>query len=264
VDAIGAVANDKSLLAGASLETAALELSANRPAQAAVHAARAMELRPGDRLVASRAGYLQGLALTARGAVVEGERLCAQSLQIARMTGHDALTTQALLAHSETLVALRDPARAAQAAEEARDRARRADQKESEWRSSVLIAEAARLQGDAAGVATAAGNVAALQRAMLERLGPAASTSYLARPDLRRRSERLREISRVFRPPVGSQNRVRSREDPSDAIVIGQRSNVHHATDSPLPLNHGSVPQARPSLTQQTRGHSYSIGNLRN
>src|SRR5207249_2477389 len=135
--------------------------------------------------IVTEAKYTLGLSKVHEGAGQEGVRLCKEAHVMAQSNGDSALVSRTLLALAEAQLesgAFKD---ALSSALEAQQRFSTAGQFESEWRASLIAAQAARRTEDTATAADQQARAAAVLSRLKEQWGERAFATYVSRPDVR-------------------------------------------------------------------------------
>jgi serine/threonine protein kinase len=134
---------------------------------------------------ATEAKYTLGLANAHTGAGPEGVKLCKEAHDMAQGNGDSALISRTLLTLAEAQLesgAFKD---AVSSALEAQQRFSTAGQFESEWRASLIAAQAARRMDDKSTAADQQARAAAALSRLKEQWGERAFATYLSRPDVK-------------------------------------------------------------------------------
>lgn len=181
----------KPLLAEIELSFAQIALSQRRFPDARNKGAQALRLAGTQyKQVAVAAKNTVGLAKAFSGSAREGMADCEAALEMARKVGDAGLITRTMLAIAQATLKSGDAGKALLLANEARQRAAAAGQRESQWRACLVAARANQILGNAAAALdqmTSAENAFAELR---ESLGEYAA-SYLARLDIQMSRKQL-------------------------------------------------------------------------
>ncbi|HVF86684.1 MAG TPA: protein kinase [Pyrinomonadaceae bacterium] len=175
----------KSLRGWLNLTSAQMALSERQFVKAREKARSALELSSGQGTGAIVEAQLTlGLASALSGRKTEGESLCKEALTAATKMNHLRLLNAALLARAQVLLESGDTAGAISDALRARDNARRAGQRESEWRASLVTALAYKSAGDTERMRESAARAAEALANLHRSWGAEDAATYFVRPDV--------------------------------------------------------------------------------
>jgi tetratricopeptide (TPR) repeat protein len=182
----------KQVLAEIQTINAQIALSQRRLPDARSKSAEAIEMA-GEQYkdLAVEARYTLGLALARAGASRDGQKACAEAVEMARNLGDAALLSRAILAAAEADLKNGDAQNALTNALQAQTRFAAAGQTESEWRAWLIAALASRSKGDNAAAQDEQSRAAQLLPQLEERWGVESFNLYLNRPDIQEAHKQL-------------------------------------------------------------------------
>ena len=193
-------AKNKGLLAEMHLSAASMALSERRFAAARAESAEAAALGGQNKKILVRAKLAQALALANTGAAAEARRVCEEAAGLARAVGDPWLLSNARLALAEVLVEGGDARAALGEALAAQESFARGEQREAEWRASLVAARAAARAGDAAAAQEHAARAGRVLAEIQQVWGAEVFNTYQTRPDVQLCRRQLGELSAVARP----------------------------------------------------------------
>ena len=182
----------KPLLADVQLREAQSALSRRRFPEAKAKARAALDASGREyEVTAIEAKFTLGLAQALSGAAAEGQKLCAEAAEQAKLSGDTALFSKALLALAEAELENKDAAAALNHARQAQERFASASQSESGWRAWLIIARAGRELRDEDSARAALARAGEILSGLEQKWGAEAVTSYTGRPDIQFYREQL-------------------------------------------------------------------------
>jgi len=174
----------KQLAAGLHMIRGLMALSRGRFSESERESREALDLAGNEFiLTAIQSRYTLGTAQVRAGAFRSGREECAAAVELANATGDPRLLSDARLALAEALLAAGEPNEAASTARRAQETFAGLNQRESEWRAWVIIANASAELGDGTAHECAVRAEAALS-GLSQSWGADAYAGYLARPDI--------------------------------------------------------------------------------
>ena len=183
---------DAALLASIELWRAEMLLSEAKVDQARKKAEHAAQLAGRNKEVLADSARVMALADLRSGNVGGARNLSERALKLARSAGLARATLYAQLAHAQILLAAGSVEPALEVANQAWTNSARSQQRESEWRSCLLAAAAARRLARSELMAKTESSAAKLLAQLRQSVTPEDHAKYFERPDLRKIVETAR------------------------------------------------------------------------
>jgi hypothetical protein len=178
-----------------------MALSERRFPEARAESATAIALVGGlNDMVLVRAKLVQALAHARAGGAAAARRQCEEAVAMARTLGDPWLLSNAQLALAEVSLEGGDARAALEQAVAAQESFGRAEQREAEWRASVVAARAASRAGGAAAAQQHAARAARVLSEIQQAWGAEVFNTYQTRPDVQLCRRHLDELSAAPRP----------------------------------------------------------------